>query len=144
MAPLAARSTYLDGNLVTPCTVHARYPAVEPDEHGNVVYEDDAYDTKVHIQQQSRMEDPSGRSAEQGYLVILNAAEVFAHTKPDHAVRSASEPRCTLDSFSWLDVQGIGHLEVEGDPSFTASMRAPEVIHHVEVAARRATTMTPG
>ena len=138
--PLA--STYLDNALAVPCTVHARYPSPDPDEHGNVVYVDDPYDTRVYITQQSRSEDPLGRSAEQGYLVVLNAAEVFAHPMPAHALRSLSAPRCSLDAFSWLDVQGIGALEVEGDPSFPTSLRAPDVIHHVEVQARRATTQS--
>lgn len=138
---LAAPATYLDPALARPCTVHARYPAQETDEHGNVQYVDDPYEATCFVQQMQRTEDPTGRSASQVYLLIFNALEVFGHMKPKYA-RKASEPECSLDSFAWIDVPSIGHLEVEGDPSFPVSLREPTVVHHVEVYASRATTQS--
>lgn len=137
---MALASTFLDAAMTRACTVHARYPGPDKDEHGNVVYIEDPYDTLVYATQQQRLETPDGRAAEQGYLVIFNGADVFAHMKPPYALRSTMEPDCSLDAFAWLDVEGIGRLEVEGEPSFLRSLRTPDQVHHVEVQARRATS----
>lgn len=125
--------TYLDRSMKVPCTVHTRYPGTERDEHGNVIYVEDTYDCLVFCQQQQRAEDGSGRAATGGYIVFFNAADVFAHTKPSGYV--------TLDAFSWLDVTGIGRLEVEAEPSFPVSLLTPTQVHHVEVTASNATTV---
>jgi hypothetical protein len=140
---MALASTFIDPSLTRPCTVHTRTAAPDKDEHGNVVYVEETYDCLVFAQQVQRQEDPMGRSSEQGYLVFFNAADVYAHAKAAGTTRSWSgQPTPTLDAFSWLEVAGIGRLEVEGDPAFPVSLRTPNHTHHVEVNARRASSQS--
>jgi hypothetical protein len=127
-------ANYLDRHLVRPVTVHARYAAGQ-DEHGNEVYAEHVYDSHCYCQIQSRIEAPDGRSSDQMYLVLLPAADVLAHPSPGGM--------SSLNTFAWLDIDGMGRLEVDGDPAYWRALRDVLHPHHVEVLCRRSSTTQP-
>ena len=128
--------SYLDRRLNRPVIVHTRY-ADGRDEHGNVVYAEDSYTSRCYCQIQARMESADGRSSDDMYLVLLPAVDVLAHKPPADPTEEA-----TLDAFSWLEVDEVGRLEVDGDPAFWRNLSSNgRSVHHVEVMGRRSSTL---
>jgi hypothetical protein len=117
--------SYLNRRLVRPVRVYTRHPAGK-DDQGNETYGTDFYDTLCYAQIQSRQESLDGRSSDQLYLVLLRADDVEAHS---------------LDTFSWLDIEGIGRVEVDGDPALWRALSSSSTVHHVEVLARRSSSL---
>lgn len=137
--------SWLNRAMRWPCVVHTRYQDPENrDEHGNPVYIEDSYPALVFVSPLAKTEDPTGRSAENAYQIFLDAADVFAHLRPGPRVFPPSGPQPTLDAFSWFELDGLGRVECDGDPSFLVSIRNPSVVHHVEVQARLATSADRG
>lgn len=107
----------------TPCQVINRVEAAEPDSHGNPVYEDaDPIPSRCFVSARAGSEFQDGRAVEQGWTLLLPA---------DMAGR--------INAFAYIDVEGYGLMECDGEPAVLQSL-ATHAVHHVEVTARRTTT----
>lgn len=114
--------TFLDRHMRTRCTVFNRVESENPDVHGNPVYVDaEPIPTMCFVAPRVAPESLDGRAVEQGWTVYLG---------PQLAGR--------VNAFAYLDVEGYGRMEVEGEPAVHNSL-VTGWPHHVEVTCRRST-----
>lgn len=112
--------SFIERHMTIPCSVINRIEAQEPDAHGNPVYVDDPpIPTMCFVAPRGGMETQDGRAVTEGWTVYLG---------PQLAGR--------INSFSYIDVEGYGLMEVEGVPNILRSL-ADHFPHHVEVTTRR-------
>lgn len=113
--------TFLDRHMVLACTVVNRVEQPEPDVHGNPVYADaEPIPTMCFVSPRAGIESPDGRGVEQGWTVYLPSAMAGR-----------------VNTFSYLDVEGYGRMECDGEPMVHRSLQPPHWPHHVEVSTRR-------
>ena len=105
---------WLQSHLTRPLTIVQRVPSAAPDEHGNVVYDENRVDATGYLGPLTESEIQGGRAEVGLFLLVL-----------DQSYASL------VDGFAGFEIDGVMY-EAIGAAAVPSSLSTNNVPHHVE------------